>query len=67
MSLNIGPTVVSFAESRLDWIEREIRVLQEERQMLLLRIKKYKNSTMGEAERRATAAEPFQKTQLPES
>jgi len=61
-----APTVTEFAEGRIRQIGHEIAELEAERQMLKHRLKRYAGSTMHEAERAATAAEPFQATQLPQ-
>lgn len=61
-----GPTVVEAAEARIRQINRMIEDLQDERKMLQGRIRRYEGSKVLEAERAATAAEPYQRTQLPE-
>ena len=58
-------TVVEWAEARIKKINQLIEDLQDERKMLNARVSRYWNSTMTEAERLATASEPFQTTQLP--
>ena len=59
-----GPTVVEACNARLIQINREIEDLNSEKFALMARRREYWDSKMLESERRATAAEPYQKTQL---
>lgn len=65
MPTYFGPTVREAAESRLAQIAMEIEELEMERRIVKKRLWEYRDSTMLEAERKATAAEPFQATPLP--
>lgn len=62
----VGPGVVEMAEMRLRAIKLLRAELDAEERLLKARIRRYRDSSMIEAERVATAAEPFQATQLPE-
>ena len=61
-----GLRVTEYCQIRLDEIAQEIRLLSMERGKLQRRMVEYCGSTMLEAERRATAAEPYQSVQLPQ-
>lgn len=60
-----GPTVTQWCETRILQINNLIEDLTEERELLKRRAERYRGSKMSEAERRATAAEPFQAVPLP--
>lgn len=60
-------TAYESARSRLAEINRLIQELTEEKQFVLSRMIRYRTSSLSEAERLATASEPYQQTQLPES
>lgn len=59
-------TAYAAAERKLRHNKLRIQELQEECEYLRGRMNKYRGSTVLEAERVATAAEPYQITQLPE-
>lgn len=61
---SMGPTVHDYAEARLREIAEEIKELERERQIMKSRMRQYAGSMMLECERRASAAEPFQTTQI---
>ena len=58
-------TAYEAAIARIATIDREMEALRLERRACVARAKHYAGSTIGEAERRATAAEVFQSHPLP--
>ncbi len=66
-----GPTVTEWCELwcefRIRKLTAQIKDLESERRLLRARAEKYRGLKLTEAERRATAAEPFQANPLPPS
>jgi len=60
----LGPTVVEAAELEIRRLDAQIAELAQRRTWARARAKRYAGSAMLEAERVATAAEPFQAKQL---
>lgn len=60
-SMLYGPTACEAARNELVSLDIEIDRLQVRRKAALLRMQRFANSTMLEAERLATASEPFQR------
>lgn len=61
-----GPTVAEYARARIRELDRQIAELQAERKNALIRMQRYAHSTVTEAERVATGAEPYQTGSLPD-
>lgn len=66
MTVDFVYTAHMAALDRVRAINEEMERLQEEKRFALARAKRYEGSTISEAERVATATEPFQAVQLPE-
>lgn len=64
-SIPIGPTAYEAACARLIAIKRAMSDLEQEKRQVLARIEQFAGSSVSEAERLATAAEPFQQHTLP--
>ena len=62
---NPGPTVFEATTDRIRQIDLLIANLKLEQNMLMQRREQFRYNTMLESERRATAAEPYQRNPLP--
>lgn len=60
----MGPTTEEIAQDELRYITEQIASLEDRKRTVLARLRQYRGSRMLESERRATAAEPYQRTQL---